>query len=192
MAYSDRIRESIESSLAAKQRMLEDQALQVSLNEVVKRTIDLFKEGKSLHTCGNGGSATDAMHLAAEFTGRFYKNRKALNAEFLNPNDSALTAIANDFGYDQVFARMVEAKCRKGDMLWAFSTSGNSANILRAAEKAREMGVPVIGFTGANGGALRPLCDILLAMPSDDTPRIQEMHMLAGHVICQLVEEAFL
>ena len=144
--------------------------------------------GKALF-CGNGGSAADAQHLAAELSGRFYYDREPLNAEALHVNTSYLTAVANDRSFDEVYSRQVEAKGLRGDVLIALSTSGNSKNILNAAKKASEKGIKVISFTGKGGGSLKELSDINIDIPSDDTPRIQEMHISLGHFICQVVEE---
>ncbi|MDZ7737601.1 MAG: SIS domain-containing protein [Bacteroidales bacterium] len=146
------------------------------------------KDGKVLF-CGNGGSAADAQHLAAELSGRFYYDRKALYAEALHVNTSYLTAVANDIAYSEVFARMVEARGRRGDILVALSTSGNSENIIRAAETAGEKRMNVISLTGNKGGRLKKLSHLNLNIPSTDTPRIQEMHITLGHIICQIVEQ---
>jgi D-sedoheptulose 7-phosphate isomerase len=144
--------------------------------------------GGALLVCGNGGSAADAQHIAAELSGRFFHDRKPLPALALHGNTSSLTAIANDYGYEQVFAREVGAHGRAGDVLLALSTSGNSANILRAIEAAREKGMAVIGLSGESGGKMRDLCDICLCVPSASTPRIQECHILIGHTVCELLE----
>jgi D-sedoheptulose 7-phosphate isomerase len=146
-----------------------------------------LNEGKVLF-CGNGGSAADAQHLAAELSGRFYYDRAPLNAEALHVNTSFLTAVGNDYSFDEVYARMVYAAGKPGDILVALSTSGNSPNILKAAAAAREKGLIVVGMTGKSGGKLNPLCDLLLNIPSTDTPRIQESHITLGHIICELVE----
>jgi D-sedoheptulose 7-phosphate isomerase len=145
--------------------------------------------GGTLMLAGNGGSAADAQHIAAELTGRFLKDRRALRAIALHANGSALTAIGNDYGYENVFARELSAHAREGDVLLAISTSGNSRNILRAIETAREYGVLVIGMTGEAGGRMRDLCDLCLCAPSDRTARIQEMHITIGHTLCELLEE---
>ena len=146
--------------------------------------------GGALLVCGNGGSAADAQHITAELTGRFFRDRKPLRALALHANTSSLTAIANDYGYDAVFAREVAAHGRPGDVLLAISTSGNSANILRAIEAAREQRMSVVGLTGEAGGKMRDLCDVCLCVPSRSTPRIQECHILIGHTICELLEQA--
>jgi D-sedoheptulose 7-phosphate isomerase len=144
--------------------------------------------GGALLVCGNGGSAADAQHIAAELTGRFFRDRKPLPALALHGNTSSLTAIANDYGYDEVFAREVAAHGREGDVLLALSTSGSSPNILRAIEAAREKRMTVIGLTGESGGKMRDLCEVCLHVPSSSTPRIQECHILIGHTICELLE----
>jgi D-sedoheptulose 7-phosphate isomerase len=151
--------------------------------------VDSMSAGGALLLAGNGGSAADAQHIAAELTGRFLKDRRALRALALHANGSALTAIGNDYGYDEVFARELSAHARPGDVLLAISTSGNSANILRAIEVARERRVTVVGLTGESGGRMREVCDLCLCAPSDRTARIQEMHITIGHTICQLLEE---
>jgi D-sedoheptulose 7-phosphate isomerase len=145
--------------------------------------------GGALLVCGNGGSAADAQHIAAELTGRFFRDRKPLRALALHANTSSLTAIGNDYGYDEVFAREVGAHGRPGDVLLAISTSGNSRNVVRAIEAAREKEMVVIGLTGGDGGRMRRLCDLCLCVPSTSTPRIQECHILVGHTICELLEQ---
>ncbi len=190
MEMHSRIKEAIVDSIAAKQAVLSDEPLLLTLQLVVTKCIEcLQKDGKILF-CGNGGSAADAQHLAAELSGRFYFDREPLYAEALHVNTSFLTAVANDYSYDEAFARMVRAMGRPGDILFAMSTSGNSPNILRAAEDARKTGMKVVAMTGADGGKLRDQADFMLNMPSVDTPRIQECHMLVGHLICELVEAA--
>jgi len=164
-----------------------------SLASDVDRVVSIMARSMAargtLLVCGNGGSAADAQHIAAELTGRFFRDRKPLPALALHGNTSSLTAIANDYGYDQVFAREVGAHGREGDVLLAVSTSGNSANILSAIEAAREKGMVVIGLTGESGGKMRDLCDVCLCVPSTSTPRIQECHILIGHTICELLEQ---
>lgn len=186
-----KIQEIIRASIQTKEGILADPAMLERLEAVVNLVTEAYRQGRRLYFCGNGGSAADAQHLAAEFTGRFYKNRNALPAEALHTNTSYLTAVANDYSFDQVYARMVEGTMQAGDILFGFSTSGNSANILLAFEAARKIGVTTIGFTGSHGGKLKPLCDYLFNVPSDDTPRIQESHILLGHIICQLVEARY-
>jgi D-sedoheptulose 7-phosphate isomerase len=159
----------------------------------VDRAVDMIAKsmaaGGSLLVCGNGGSAADAQHIAAELTGRFFRDRKPLRAMALHANTSSLTAIGNDYGYDKVFAREVGAHGRPGDVLMAISTSGNSGNVLQAIEAARDKGMTVIGLTGADGGKMSDQCDLCLRVPSKSTPRIQECHILIGHTICELLEQ---
>lgn len=184
------IKDIIERSIAVKQRILADEGLLARVAAVAEASTEAFRQGRKLLLCGNGGSAADAQHLAAEFSGRFYFDRPPLYAEALHVNSSYLTAVGNDYGYEQVYSRMVQAMGAPGDLLWAFSTSGNSPNILRAAQEAKRLGMLVVGFTGQTGGQLAAHCDILLNMPSDDTPRIQEGHITVGHIICEWVEKA--
>jgi D-sedoheptulose 7-phosphate isomerase len=163
-------------------------SLATDVDRVVTTVARSMTAGGALLVCGNGGSAADAQHIAAELTGRFFRDRRPLPALALHGNTSSLTAIGNDYGYDEVFAREVAAHGRKGDVLLAISTSGNSRNIVRAIEAAREQRMTVIGLTGANGGKMHDLCDICLHVPSSSTPRIQECHILIGHTICELLE----
>jgi D-sedoheptulose 7-phosphate isomerase len=179
----------IQASIALKEALLEDAALLATLEQMVGLGVQCFRSGGKLLFCGNGGSAADAQHLAAELSGRFYKNRAPLYAEALHVNTSYLTAVANDYGYEESFARMVRAAGRSGDVLVAMSTSGNSPNILKAAEAARSLGMQVVAFTGRSGGKLAAKADLLLAVPSEDTPRIQECHILLGHIWCEMLEE---
>jgi D-sedoheptulose 7-phosphate isomerase len=159
------------------------------VSAAIDRIAESMRAGGLLMLAGNGGSAADAQHIAAELTGRFLRDRRALRALALHANSSALTAIGNDYGYDDVFARELSAHARAGDVLLAISTSGNSRNILRAIEAAREHDVVVIGMTGESGGQMRARCDLCLCAPSDRTARIQEMHITIGHTLCQLLEE---
>jgi D-sedoheptulose 7-phosphate isomerase len=167
----------------------EDEALMERCHKMAISLIDAFKNGKKVLFCGNGGSAADAQHLAAEFSGRYYFDRPPLYAEALHVNSSYITAVSNDFGYDEVYARLLRAMGTDGDVLVAMSTSGNSANVLNAIKVAREKNMLVIGMTGMDGGKMATLCDILLNVPSKDTPRIQECHMLLGHIVCEIVEK---
>ena len=183
------IKQIIAASISTKQELLNDENIHQRLIEVIDLITAAFKNGNKVLFCGNGGSAADAQHLAAEFSGRFYKNRKALPAEALHCNTSYLTAVANDYSYDVIYARLVDGIGVKGDVLLGFSTSGNSTNIIKAFEVAREMGIVTIGLTGASGGTMKPLSDYLFNVPSTTTPRIQESHILLGHIICELVEE---
>jgi D-sedoheptulose 7-phosphate isomerase len=188
---NDKIREIISESLTVKSQVLGDPRLIGVVGEVVTLIVDRFREGKHLYFCGNGGSAADAQHLAAEFSGRFYINRDALPSEALHCNTSYLTAVANDFSYDLIYARLIKGIGKPRDILVGMSTSGNSTNIVQAFETAREKGITTIGMTGEGGGRLAALCDYLIEIPSRNTPRIQEGHMLLGHIICQLVEQQY-
>jgi D-sedoheptulose 7-phosphate isomerase len=162
-----------------------------SIAEMVDITVAALQNGNRLWFCGNGGSAADAQHLAAEFSGRFYKNRKALPAEALHCNTSYLTAVANDYSYDVIYSRLVEGITQPGDVLYGFSTSGNSTNICKAFESARNLGVKTIGFTGITGGLMKDLSDVLINIPSTVTPRIQEAHIMVGHILCELAEAMY-
>ena len=184
-----RINSCIKSSVENYTRVLNDKNLQANIEKIIELSIKAFKDDKKILFCGNGGSASDAQHIAAELSGRFYTNRPPLYAEALHVNSSYMTAVANDFGYDETYARMLEACGRKGDILIGISTSGNSLNVVKALKKANELGLTTIGFTGSRGGEMNSICDIMIKVPSDDTPRIQEVHILVGHIICQLIEE---
>jgi D-sedoheptulose 7-phosphate isomerase len=186
-----KIRNIIGESLAVKKKLLEDEALISTIESVSHLIVKAFKQGNRVYFCGNGGSAADAQHLAAELSGRFYVDRDALPAEALHCNTSYLTAVANDYSYDVIYARLIKGIANKGDVLIGLSTSGNSGNILQAFEMARQKGVITVGFTGTTGGKLKACSDYLINIPSTDTPRIQESHILAGHIICQLVEEEY-
>lgn len=186
-----KIKDIIGASIRVKEQVLEDEVLIGAMEQVVVVIAAAFRAGRRVYFCGNGGSAADAQHLAAEFSGRFYKDRKALPSEALHCNTSYLTAVANDYSFDDVYARLIGGIGEAGDVLVGLSTSGNSRNIIRAFETAREKGMTTIGFTGATGGQLKSLSDYLFNIPSTDTPRIQEAHILAGHIICQLVEESY-
>lgn len=165
------------------------------LEEILARAcetaIDTLKSGGKILICGNGGSAADAQHFAAELTGRYKTERRALAGIALTTDTSAITAIGNDYGYDLVFSRQLEALGRKGDLLVAISTSGNSKNVLNALEFAGKSGIKTLGFSGKGGGAMNELCDINLVVPSSDTARIQEMHIFFVHTICQAIDAAF-
>ena len=174
--------------MAIKEALLKDEATLQMWAELSERLATALKAGHKALFCGNGGSAADAQHIAAELSGRFYMERAPLFAEALHVNTSFLTAVANDYGYEQVYARMVEAAGREGDFLFALSTSGNSPNILAAARKARELGMTVVGMSGESGGELASLCHYTLRIPSTDAARIQECHIFFGHVLCGEVE----
>jgi D-sedoheptulose 7-phosphate isomerase len=162
--------------------------LQDAVVEAANMIADCLANGGKVLLCGNGGSAADAQHIAAELVGRFVAEREGFAAIALTTDTSALTSISNDLGYEQVFARQVRALARRGDVLVAISTSGGSANVNRAIEAARTVGCTVVGWTGRGGGSMAPLCDLALVVPSDDTQRIQEMHILIGHILCGIVE----
>ena len=185
-----RIKGSIEQSIAAKKAILENDDMMRRIQKAADIIIKSLKEGGKIHFCGNGGSAADAQHLAAELSGRFYYDRPPLNAEALHCNSSYLTAVGNDYGYEQVFARLLRGTGHKGDVLVGISTSGNSKNILKAYEVCKETGITTISLTGESGGAMKEQSDLLLNVPSCDTPRIQESHIMIGHIICELVESA--
>lgn len=185
-----RIKESIKESIALKQDILNNDDLLAVLQQIADQCIACFQaEGKVLF-CGNGGSAADAQHLSAELSGRFYYDRPPLFSEALHVNSSYVTAVANDYSYNEVFARMVKAAGKKGDVLIGISTSGNSANIIRAFEEAKALGMTCVAFTGETGGKMKDICDLLLNVPSKDTPRIQESHIMLGHILCELIETA--
>ena len=183
------IKDLIQESISVKQQLLQDAHFLQKIELVVDVITNAFNAGNKVLFCGNGGSAADAQHLAAEFSGRFYKNRKALPAEALHCNTSYLTAVANDYSYDVIYARLVDGIGIKGDVLLGFSTSGNSVNIIKAFEVAQDRGMITIGLTGATGGNMKIVSDYLFNVPSTTTPRIQESHILIGHIICELVEE---
>lgn len=163
-------------------------AMETDLEKACQIAVDTLKKGNKILLCGNGGSAADAQHIAAELTGRYKSERRGLPAIALTTDTSALTAIGNDYGYGRVFDRQVEALANKGDLLIGISTSGNSANILSALTLAKEMGCMTLGFSGRDGGVMNTLCDVNLVVPSHDTPRIQEMHILLGHTLCQIID----
>lgn len=160
------------------------------IQQAAEMITESLRGGGKIHFCGNGGSAADAQHLAAELSGRFYFDRPPLNAEALHCNTSYLTAVGNDYGYEFIFSRLLRGTANAGDVIVGISTSGNSKNILKAFEVAKELGVKIIALTGETGGAMKDFADILLNVPSKDTPRIQESHILLGHIICELVETA--
>jgi D-sedoheptulose 7-phosphate isomerase len=181
----------IQASIDVKQSLLADEVLINTIANAVEIITTAFKNGNKVLFCGNGGSAADAQHLAAEFSGRFYTDRHALPAEALHVNTSYLTAVANDYSFDVVYSRMISGIGNKGDVLIGLSTSGNSGNIINAINAAKEKGMTTIGFTGSTGGKMKDVCELLLKVPSTDTPRIQESHILIGHIICELVEKAY-
>lgn len=183
------IRDIIASSISVKQEILQNEELLAAIEKAVSIITLAFENGNKVLFCGNGGSAADAQHLAAEFSGRFYKNRRALPSEALHCNSSYLTAVANDYSFDVIYSRLVDGIGEAGDILVGLTTSGNSANIVKAFEVAKGKNMVSIGFTGLTGGTLKAYSDVLINVPSSDTPRIQESHIMIGHIICQLVEE---
>lgn len=183
------IEKIIGESIATKQRIFENKELVKRIDEFKSMIIAAYRKGAKVLFCGNGGSAADAQHIAAELSGRFHLDRKPLYAEALHCNSSFVTSVSNDYGFENVFSRAVEAFAHKGDILVGISTSGNSANVLKACEKAREIGVSIIAMTGNDGGKMAQLSDLLINVPSTDTPRIQEAHIMIGHIVCELVEK---
>jgi D-sedoheptulose 7-phosphate isomerase len=186
--HHQKITSIINESIKVKQALLADVNLIAQIDTVVKVITTAFQNDNSVYFAGNGGSAADAQHLAAEFSGRFYKDRKALPSEALHCNTSYLTAVANDYSYEVIYARLIEGITKPGDVLVGLSTSGNSGNIVKAFEMAKTKQVVTIGFTGDSGGKMKAISDYLINVPSNDTPRIQESHILVGHIICELVE----
>ena len=187
---NNRIKEVFQQSIAVKKSILENTAILTEIEKSVDVVVHAFRNNHRVLFCGNGGSAADAQHLAAEFSGRFYYDRPPLDAEALHVNTSYITAVGNDYSFDEVYARLIKAKSAKGDVLVALSTSGNSPNILKAIEAAKERGMFTIGLTGESGGKMNGMCDIILKVPSTDTPRVQESHITIGHIICELTEAA--
>jgi len=183
---SNQVKESYET----KQAIYENQDLMALLKEVSMVTIESYKRGNKTLIAGNGGSAADAQHIAGEFVSRFYFDRPGLASLALTTDTSILTAIGNDYGYEKLFSRQIQANGVKGDIFIGISTSGNSKNILEALKESKEKGIITVGLTGQNGGQMRDLCDYCLCVPSNETPRIQESHILIGHIICAVVEEA--
>ena len=183
------IQKIIAHSIETKQAILNDEVLLKTIEKITRLITQAFQNGNKVLFCGNGGSAADAQHLAAEFSGRFYTDRNPLPSDALHCNTSYLTAVANDYGYDVVYSRMIKGIGRKGDVLIGLSTSGNSINIINAFAQAKELGMATIAFTGSTGGKMYGTTDYIVNVPSNDTPRIQESHIMLGHIVCQLVEE---
>lgn len=183
------ITDIINKSIEVKQQILQQEQLLQNINKSIEYITQAFLKGNKVLFCGNGGSAADAQHLAAEFSGRFYKDRASLPSEALHCNTSYLTAVANDYSYDVIYSRLIEGTGKEGDILVGLSTSGNSGNIVKAFEAAHQQKMITIGLTGSTGGVMKESSDILINVPSFDTPRIQESHIMIGHIICQLVEE---
>ena len=185
----DLIRRNISDSISVKQKLLKNDTILTEITKVVDLIVEAFNNGNKLLFCGNGGSAADAQHLAAEFSGRYYLNRPPLHAEALHTDTSFMTAVSNDFSFDEVYARLIQGIGKQGDILIGMSTSGNSKNVIKALEEAKKKNIITIGFTGKTNGNMKPYCDFLINIPSDDTPRIQECHLMLGHAICELVEK---
>lgn len=186
----NRIKESITQSIETKKKILNDPALLKIIEDVASACTTAFCNGNKVLFCGNGGSAADAQHLAAEFSGRFYYDRPPLPSEALHVNTSYLTAVANDYSFDEVYSRIVKGSGKEGDVLIGLSTSGNSKNVIRAFEVANEIGMLTVAFTGESGGNMKNIVDFLINVPSGDTPRIQESHIMLGHAICEIVESS--
>lgn len=182
------LKRALADSISLKKQILEDSKLQATVNALATEMINVFNTGGKVLFCGNGGSAADAQHLAAELSGRFYYDRPPLAAEALHVNTSFLTAVANDYSFDEVYSRMVKAYGNKGDMLIGISTSGNSPNVVNALEVAKELGLKTALLAGETGGKAKSFSDFNILIPSKDTPRIQELHMIIGHSICEIVE----
>lgn len=185
---TDNIIKIIRESIAVKEAICKDEKLVQTIHQVSNIITTCFQQDHKVLFCGNGGSASDAQHLAAEFSGRFYKDRTPLYAEALHCNTSYMTAVGNDYGYDQVYSRILRGIGQAGDVLVGISTSGNSTNILEAYKVAKEKGMIIVSLTGSSGGKMRDHSDYLLNVPSSDTPRIQESHITIGHIICEIVE----
>jgi len=179
----------IKNSYETKKAMLEDEKLMNLIYQVSQKTIEIYKNGNKTLIAGNGGSAADAQHIAGELVARFYFDRPALASIALTTDTSILTAIGNDYGYEKIFSRQVEANGVSGDMFIGISTSGNSKNIIEALHECKRKGIISIGLTGKNGGQMKELCDYCICVPSNETPRVQEAHILIGHIICSVVEE---
>ncbi|MFI5134766.1 MAG: SIS domain-containing protein [Chitinophagales bacterium] len=186
---SNKIKGIISASISVKEKILHDPILILKMQQVADEIVKCYGHDGKVLFCGNGGSAADAQHIAAELSGRFYFDRDPLDAEALHVNTSYLTAVGNDYGYDQVFSRLVKARGRKGDVLVGLSTSGNSPNVIKAFDLANQIGMITVGMTGESGGKMKDISKYLLNVPSGDTPRIQESHIMIGHIICELVEE---
>lgn len=184
-----KIKSRITAAIDIKQTILQNAELLLTIHTITELCVNSLQKKQKIFFCGNGGSAADAQHLAAELSGKFYLDRPPVFAEALHVNTSYLTAVSNDYSFAATYARLIQAKCTAGDILFGLSTSGNSENIIRSFEQAISQGVITIGFTGETGGALKDLSDYWLPIPSADTPRIQEAHMLVGHIICELVED---
>jgi len=184
------VRNLIAESIAVKQRLVDEEAMLQRIVAVAEKCVDAFRSGNKVLLAGNGGSAADAQHIAAEIVSRFEVDRPGLPAIALNTDTSMLTAIGNDYGYEKIFQRQLEANGVKGDIFVGISTSGNSQNVVNALLKAREMNILAVGLSGVDGGKMASACDICICIPSTSTPRIQESHITVGHIICAMVEQA--
>ena len=178
----------ISESIRVKDAILSDAVFLQKIEKSAQLCVESLRNGGKIHFCGNGGSAADAQHLAVELSGRFYYDRPPLNAEALHVNTSYLTAVANDYSFDMIYSRMLDASGKQNDVLVAISTSGNSNNVIKAIEVAIEKKITVIGMTGECGGKMASMCDVLLNVPSTCTPRIQESHIMIGHILCEIIE----
>jgi D-sedoheptulose 7-phosphate isomerase len=183
------IENQVKKSYETKQAIYEDKELMELIQEVSKVVTEAYKKGNKTLIAGNGGSAADAQHIAGEFVSKFYFDRPGLASIALTTDTSILTAIGNDYGYEKLFARQIQANGVKGDIFIGISTSGNSKNIVKALEECKEKGIVTVGLTGQSGGKMKELCDYCICVPSNETPRIQESHILIGHIICAVVEE---
>lgn len=179
----------INNSIKIKNKILTDDILLDNIDKIVDIIVKCYNNNGKVLFCGNGGSAADAQHLASELSGKFYKDRKPLYAEALHVNSSYLTSVANDYGFQNVYSRLIDAMGNKNDILIGISTSGDSENIINAFESANKKQMITIGFTGEFGGNINDFCDYIINIPSTDTPRIQENHIMVGHIICELVEK---
>jgi len=183
------IEKAITDSISVKQKILQDVSIHAQIWKAAEYCIETYRDldGKVLF-CGNGGSAADAQHLAAELSGRYLYDRDPLYSEALHVNTSYLTAVANDYSYDLIYSRMIKGSGKKGDVLFGISTSGNSVNVINALKQAKELGMKTVAFTGAGGGEMASVADLCIKVPSEDTPRIQEAHIMIGHIICEIIE----
>jgi len=188
IANNMNIKDIVQKSIEVKVNIASDDVLLKTIENVIAEICNCYKNKAAVYFCGNGGSAADAQHIAAELSGRFYYDRPPLAAEALHVNTSYLTAVANDYSYDEVYARMIKGIGRKGDILFGISTSGNSKNVIRAFQEAKNIGIITVALTGNGGGKMKEIADFMINVPSNDTPRIQESHIMIGHIICQFVE----
>lgn len=186
----EKIKNSLRNSLKVHEEILQSPRIAAEIKAVSEKIVHAFRNKGSVYLCGNGGSAADAQHIGAELSGKFYLNRPPLPARALHTDTSYLTAVSNDFSFDEIYSRLIHANGKPGDVLIAISTSGNSMNVINAIIASREKGMTTIGLSGADGGKMKGMCDHLVQVPSSDTPRIQEAHILIGHVICELVESS--